>query len=40
MDKVLGIFGPKKQEVIGGWGECRGVMRGFKICTFHEILLG
>jgi hypothetical protein len=31
------IFGPKKEEVAGGWGSR--IMRSFVTCTFHEMLL-
>jgi hypothetical protein len=30
------IFGPKREEVAGGWR----IMRNFKTCTFHQMLLG
>jgi len=34
---VLRIFGPKEQEVTGGWRNC--IMRNFINCTLHQIWL-
>jgi hypothetical protein len=31
------IFGPKREEVTGGWKKC--MKRSFIICTLHQILL-
>jgi hypothetical protein len=40
MGRVLRrIFGPKREEVAGGWRK-QHKMRSFIICTFHQISLG
>jgi hypothetical protein len=35
---LRGIFGPKEEEVAGGWKES--IMRNFITCMLHQILLG
>jgi hypothetical protein len=32
------IFGPKRDEVAGGWKNC--IMRSCIVCTLHPVLLG
>jgi hypothetical protein len=32
------IFGPKREKVAGGW-RINCIMRSFKICTLHQVLL-
>jgi hypothetical protein len=31
------IFGPKRDEILGGWRNC--IVRNFVTCTLHKILL-
>jgi hypothetical protein len=31
------IFGPKRDEVTGGWRKC--IMKSCMVCTFHLLLL-
>jgi len=34
------MFGPKKEEVAGGWRRLYNIMRSFVTYTLHQILLG
>jgi hypothetical protein len=35
------IFGPKREEVVGGWRRLEDyIIRSFITCTLHHILLG
>jgi hypothetical protein len=37
-ERVLRIFGPKREEVVEAGGDY--IMRSFITCTLHQILLG